>query len=186
MTTLGFYATDTVEKLFWPEGEEEIIPNSSALMVFTDFTKQKPLVLEADIPAVEAEKMMKKAHVRLKIIVDEQNTFKGLVSTSDLTQQEILKKVSQGYERNDLLVSEFMHPKNSLKALMFNEIEKVSIRSLIETLKEHQSQHCLVMNEEKNKIRGLFSASDLVRKLRLPITIGADATFANIFKEINK
>jgi len=186
MRNIGFYDTDAIDELATPTASTEITTDSPALEVFTDFNEHRPLVLEATTTAVEAERLMQMAHVRLKFVVDKNNHFLGVVSLDDLNSQEIVKKLSQGFNRDELSVTDFMRPRNELKAFDYEEVSKAKISDIIEALKSSGQQHCLVIDREKHKIRGIFSASDMARKLRLPINIETRSSFAHVFKVIHQ
>ena len=143
------------------------------------------MVIEADTSAVEAQKFMLQSHVRLNIVVDENNHFLGLLSLDDLTSQEIIKHVSKGDSRDELLVTDFMKPKKELQAFNYSAIEKASIMDVVQALKLKGQQHCLVVDFEENKIRGIISASDISRKLKLPLDIRNNSSFVSIFNVLH-
>jgi len=77
-----------------------------------------------------------------------------------------------------------MIPKVKLKAFDYEQIACASINNVIEALKENGQQHCLVLDRNEHKIRGVISASDIVRKLKLPVNIMTDASFLGIFNTV--
>lgn len=184
MKKLPFYETQNVDELAWPETNKKITKNSSATKVFTDFNVQEPLVIEASMSAVEAEKLMQQTHVRLKLVVDSNNHFLGVVSLDDLNSQEVIKKLSAGYRREELSVADFMRPRSELKAFSYEEIAKATIGEIIHSLEGSGNQHALVIDRKSHKIRGIISSSDIARKLRLPIDIDNKSSFAHIFKAV--
>ena len=177
MKTLNLYSVEKIDQLARPEVSEHINLFSSASAVFTDFTNLKPLVIKLNTAAVDVEHLMKQSHVRLKIVIDEQGHFMGLVSLQMLHSQEMQKHVAQGFPRDQLLLSDFMLPKESLKAIDYNELQNSRICDVIETLEKSQHQHCLVVDEKAHVIRGLISANDIVRKLKLPIDVNLNPSF---------
>jgi CBS domain containing-hemolysin-like protein len=185
MKKLDFYSVDNVEALAWPTKPELISVDSSAIEVFTDFQANQPLVIDADTRALDAQKFMLQAHVRLKIVVDENNHFLGLISLDDLNSQEIIKHVSKGDNRDELIVTDFMRPKSELQAFNYAAIQKASIMDVIQALKETGQQHCLVVDFKENKIRGIISASDISRKLKLPLDIRNNSSFLSIFNVLH-
>lgn len=186
MRGLPLYSADPNCDLAWPEITHEITLNSSALEIFTDFKIVKPLLVQSTASALEAEKLMQHAHVRLKMVVDSNNHFAGIISLDDLHSQEVMKKVVAGYSREDLTIADFMTPKDKLKTFEYSDIEHATISDIIETLKLAGQQHCLVVEREAHRVRGVISASDIARKLKLPINIVIDSSFANIFKTVSK
>tara|TARA_R110002072_G_scaffold105615_5_gene230943 strand:+ start:1165 stop:1725 length:561 start_codon:yes stop_codon:yes gene_type:complete len=181
MKKLDFYSVDNFDSLSWPTNPELIGVDSPALEVFTDFRVTQPLVIEANTLAIDAQKFMFHAHVRLKIVVDENNHFLGLLSLDDLSTQEIVKHVSKGDRREEMLVADFMRPKKDLQAFNYVAIQKASIMDVIQALKSAGQQHCLVVDFQEDKIRGIISASDISRKLKLPLDIAMNSSFISIF-----
>jgi CBS domain containing-hemolysin-like protein len=185
MRSLPLYNVEQVDELVWPENYKEITLHSSALLALTDFKEQKPLVIEETVKAHEAEQLMRHAHVHLKIVVDKEDKFVGIVSLADICHQEIMKKVASGFELDELLVTDFMISKADLKAIDYADLEHASVGDLLETLKSNGQRHCLVVEREAHKIRGVVSASDLVRMLKLKIDLSLPPTFIEIFEVVH-
>ncbi len=185
MRSLTLYNVEQVDKLAWPENYQEINLDSPALLALTDFKKNKPLVIEETVSAHEAEQLMLRAHVHLKLIVDKNKKFVGVVSLNDIAQQEILKKIASGYSQNELLVADFMQSKISLKAIDYADLQFATVGDILETLKTNGERHCLVVNREKHNIRGVVSASDLVRMLKLNIDLSLPPSFVEIFNVVH-
>ena len=181
MMLLKLYPTEKIDQLVWPKAHQKFTKESPALAIFTDFEAHKPLVIEDNTSAIEAENLMLKAHVRMKIVVDRNNNFLGIVSLKDLSEQEMIKKVSAGHERPDLMVTDFMQKKCDLCAFDFEELEVATIRDVIDVLEESANQHCIVIDRERHQIRGLISASDIARKLHIPVDISKKPTFMKVF-----
>lgn len=173
--------TETCD-LAYPKIDKKVTLDSSALEVFTDFTNTKPLVIDSNTTAVDAGKLMLKAHVRLKIVVGNNQRFMGVVSLQDLDSQEIMIKISEGRRREELLVVDFMQSKNWMKGIMYDQLSKVSIRKLINALKDSSQQHCMVVDNGGARLRGIISASDMARILHLPIDLGSNSSFSAIYK----
>tara|TARA_R110001592_G_scaffold140906_1_gene362026 strand:- start:7125 stop:7685 length:561 start_codon:yes stop_codon:yes gene_type:complete len=185
MKKLDFYSVDSIDSLAWPIEPELISVDTSAIEVFTDFKLNQPMIIEADTLAIDAQKFMLKAHVRLKIVVDQNNNFLGILSLDDLTSQEIIKHVSQGDSREELTVTDFMRSKKDLQGFNYAAVKKASIMDVIQALKTTGQQHCLVVDFEENKIRGIISASDISRKLKLPLDIRHNSSFVSIFNVLH-
>ena len=181
MKTLNLYPTTTVDDLAWPAEVAGLAMDSSALLFFTDFKQVKPLVIESTVSAVEVKRLMQKAHVRLKFVLNESGQFIGIVSADDLIDRKIVQKVSEGRKREEIALTELMTPKRDLKALDYQEVADASISEVIRKLKDSGEQHCLVVDRGNHKIRGIFSASDISRKLHLPIDIQDKSSFYKVF-----
>jgi len=186
MRTLSLHQVEKIDELAWPENYQEINLQSSALLVFTDFKKHKPLALNGDLSAHEAEQLMLNAHVHLKIVLDQTDSFLGVVSLADISHQEIMKKVANGYYHDDLLVTDFMQSKSSLKTIDFDELQNASVGDVLQTLKANGQRHCLVIDKKEHYIRGVVSASDLVRTLKLNVDLSLPPSFVDIFNIIHR
>lgn len=158
--------------------------DSSSLGIITDFTQVKPLVIDAHASAVEAERLMRMTHVRLKLVTDDEGRLVGVVSHKDLDGQEVMKQVANGFAREELVVSDFMVPLSSLTALTYQELEMASIRDVLATLGESTRQHCLVVDSELRKVRGIVSVSNIIRLLRLPIELSGSSTFRDVYRKV--
>lgn len=181
MKTLKLYPTTDVFDLARPEETMGLTLDSSALNFFTDFKKVRPLVIESSLSGVEVKSLMKKAHVRLKFVLNDVGQFIGVISADELMDRKIVQRVSEGNKREDVPLTDLMTPKRDLWALDYSQVAKATISEVIETLKDNGQQHCLVIDRVSYKIRGIFSASDISRKLQLPIDIQDKSSFYRVF-----
>lgn len=185
MRKLQFYNPDPAAHLVWPDEPREVKLNSSALSVFTDFKENRPLVIDANCSAIEAERLMLEEHVRLKLVINSSRQFLGVISLADLNSQELLKRVAEGFNRYELRVSDFMRPRETLRVLDYSEIADSSVADLVDALKGNYQQHCLVIDRRNHQIRGVISASDLARRLKLPLDINRNSSFFGIFSALH-
>ncbi|GAA5139450.1 CBS domain-containing protein [Thalassotalea piscium] len=185
MTQLSLNKCDRVSQIEWPTQQTQVSLQSKAIEIVTDFQKNRPLVIDSNTKAVEAEYLMKKAHVKLKLVLDENDQFIGTLSFNDLNNQEIIKKVASGDSRADLRVSDFMKTKSVQNSLDWRALESASLRSLIQFLASSNDQHILVRNNEGSTIRGLISASDIARALHLNVNLNMPVSFKLISETVN-
>lgn len=167
MKTLTYVSTKSVNDLTWPAVVENISIYSPALSVFTDFEKAGPRVIEANTRADVLFKLMKKEHVRMKIVVDEDNHFVGIISLEDLSEDALIKMVAEGYKRSELMVADLMRPKEDLIALSYTSLKNSDIESLLYSQRENPLQHLLVIDENTKTIRGLISSNDIVLSIKV-------------------
>ncbi len=185
MKKVTFNSLDAIDELATPEHIENITLDSPAKMIFTDFKYSKPLTIESSLLATEAERLMQKAHVRLKFILNEKSHFLGIVSLEDLSKQNMLKEIAKGYHTlEELKVTDFMSSRDKIRAIDYKDIINLSINDVIHALQENHEQHCLVLESDKHRIRGIISASDIARKLHIPINIESNSNFIEIYKTI--
>lgn len=180
MKTLTYTSTKDIHELTWPEVEHNIGLYTSALRVFTDFKDASPRLIEPNVRAEVLVDIMKKEHVRMKIVVDSLNNFLGVVSLEDLSDEAFIKHIAAGYVRDELLVIDLMRPKEELLAVTYKSLSNSDIESLIVSQKNNDHQHLLVVDEETMSIRGLVSANDIVRQLQLNIDVATSTSFAKL------
>jgi len=179
MSKLSLYKTENIDELLHPD-HYSVTLDSSALEVFTDFNRYEPLVIDASTPAATAEKLLQKVHVRLKLVVDKRGDFVGVIGINDIGRQEYVKKIAAGFKHEELCVEDFMKPKKDLKAFDLTEIKTATIDDVIHALRENGEQHCLVVDHANHYIRGIISASDIVKKLDLPLSILEGFSFEKV------
>ncbi|TKB45927.1 CBS domain-containing protein [Thalassotalea mangrovi] len=184
MKHLSFYPVTSVDELTFPETPQSIDVFMSALLVFNDFEVNQPMVIDASTSADDAVKIMQKSHVTMKIVVDHNKHFLGLVNLEMLNSQQIMKKINQGQDRANLMVTDFMKHKHELMAFDYQELSKASIQDVIYSLKNSGHRLCLVVDHKTHKIRGIISASDIARTLRLPSYTLLDVSFYNLYQEL--
>lgn len=184
MTHLKFHEIDTVDEFVWPEKVTGVTIKSPAMLFFTDFEKIKPLVIDLATRADLARSLMIREHVKLKLVVNSDDKFMGVVSLDDISEQRITAKLSKTIKRDSITVADLMVPKREIKGLDFSEVEHVDIGTVVHHLKDIGQQHCLVLDKKLNKIRGIFSASDISRKLGLAINVQDHSNFYRVFSAL--
>ena len=181
MRHFDLYDADQVDQLVHPENFQKISSGSSEKVIFTDFAEHEPLVIEASSSAIEAENMMRRSHVRLKLVIDEHGLFLGVIALEDLSDGEIIKKVAKGYNRDELQVADMMRKRQDLKVFDYADLDLMTVADVLTVLKLSGHQHCLVVEREKHQIRGVISASDIARKLKMDISIQQPPKFAELY-----
>jgi CBS domain containing-hemolysin-like protein len=183
MKTLTLYNTESIDTLVWPEEQYTLSVKTPALSILTDFRQHRPRVIDANVKAIDLEHLMKRSHVKLKLVLDNHGKFMGVVSLNDLSEENILKKINKSTPREELLVTDFMHSRESLKCFDYNELSKATIGDVLETQKHNHQQHCLVIDRERHEIRGLISARDVARLINRSVDIDSHLSFELLFNE---
>ncbi|MDO8908003.1 MAG: CBS domain-containing protein [Pseudohongiella sp.] len=186
MHTITLFPINSVAHMVQPDEFHDLDIHSPAIEFFTDFKKHRPLTIEGSTLAVDVEMLMRKAHVRMKLVVDADDEFIGAISTEDLSEQNFMIRIANGERLDEITVSDMMCPKKSILALDLQQLERSSISDIIESLKRSGQQHCLVVDRGHDHIRGLISASDVARRLHMPIRIERVPTFLEIFRSIHR
>jgi CBS domain containing-hemolysin-like protein len=78
-----------------------------------------------------------------------------------------------------------MRHRTSLRSIDITDLQGASVGDVIHTLQENGEQHCLVIDRKSHHIRGMISASDIARRLHLPVIIEQTPTFASIFGSLH-
>ncbi len=185
MSNLQLNSIGNIRQLANPVEHSELSLTTSALEFFTDFTEIQPLVVESNLSAVDTIKLMKKTHVRLKLVVNSEEELVGIVSVDDLLERKIVQKLDKGEARSDLSLTDFMTPRSKLKVLEYKEISTSNIIKVISALENSGQQHCLVVDSYENIIRGLFSVSDISRKLKVDIDIHDKPSFSKLADKLD-
>jgi len=186
MHKLKLHTVSAIDELAQPLNPVHISLASPATAFFTDFNDVEPQVIESSVTADNARRIMIRTHVRLKLVLDENNRFAGVITAEDLAEQNVIQQaVSSGGRREDVLVADLMTRKKDLSAFDISEVEKSTVGDVVNFLREVHQQHCLVLDAEHHKIRGIFSASDISRKLRLPLNIQQQSSFARVFSAVS-
>ena len=185
MKKLKLIALDNIDHIVKPDDFEQITLDSPAKMIFTDFKEFNPLTIDDNTKAIDALRLMRKAHVHLKIVTSDTSDFVGIISSVDVSEQRIMHETTLGHAREEILVSDVMLPRQELMAFDIYELEQATVNDVINVLKQNGLRHCIVIDTKNHHIRGIISSSDIARKLNVPIEISSNVTFAKIFNAIN-
>ncbi len=186
MRKLSLHNASDINRLVWPTAQDEIDPDLPAIKAFTDFMIHMPSIVHCDENALDAALSMRREHVLLKLVVDSYEQFLGVVTPENLSEQEILKKVAGGFERADLQVRDFMTAKNLLRTLDYRELEHARLADVLVALKTEGQRHCLVVDGEHGRVRGVIAASEVSRRFNLPLSAQYRSTFADIFNAVHE
>lgn len=186
MNRLELYTTDPIDALDYPDAAGGgLQPSSRALDVFTDFRRAEPLVIDIATGVAHARAVMLASHVHL-LLVEQHGRFCGVLTMDAIEEQEILKKVSLGYDRAGLTVREFLRWRGSLKAFSFEELHRATVADIIRALQGSGEEHCLVIDRARHRIRGIIAASAVANRLHLPVEICRRPSFADIFDIVHR
>lgn len=153
--------------------------------IMTDFEKVEPVKVSQEVQVDEALEWMKNQHVRLLFATDKNNAFTGVITARDIMGSRVMSYMqTHGIPREYVLVKHVMVAKEQLQALTFEQLQHSKIGDVMLTLKDSGEQHILVIDEGLagvKRIRGIISASDVSRKLKIGFDIMYEAkSFAEI------
>tara|TARA_R110000744_G_scaffold150605_1_gene263903 strand:+ start:1559 stop:2134 length:576 start_codon:yes stop_codon:yes gene_type:complete len=186
MKKLHLLNLEATDNIITPEQFEEISLASPAVEIFTDFKVHKALMIDGDTMAVTALQLMLKTHVRMNIVVAENDDFVGIISTNELSEQQIVAKLSKGIAREDILVKDLMIPKSDFHAFDYSELLRASVGDVVSTLENYQLRHCLVLDRESHHIRGVISTSDIARKLHMDLDLNVKQSFGSVYDVVHQ
>lgn len=181
--TLPTATLSDIGRIERPDRSRALTPDSPAMAVFTDFREQPPLLLEQSTPLEEAIELMKRTHEKLKLVIDSEETFRGLITLADLLSMKVMRaSQATGLSRRELSVAEVMVPRSALHAVNYEDLAAARIGDLLSTMRDYGDRFVLVVDREARSIRGILSAGDIARGLHIPVQIGERAnTFSDIY-----
>ena len=164
---------------------ERVRIDSPALDVMTDLTLATAVIILPGDSVDEAHRRMIQRGVRLLLVVDQDRLVHGIVTANDgLGEKPVQVAVQRGVPRSEIQVRDIMTPRASLEVLDLREVSAASVGHIVSTLKTAGRQHTLVVDRDargRQRIRGVFSATQIARQLGVAITTAAVArTFADI------
>lgn len=168
-----------IDRLALPEVDEAATLESSAMEIFTDFSHHRPNVIESSLSRSRAIEFMQRAHIKVALVVDPSNRFLGVLSASDLRGERMQQLRGKGVSDDSIFIRDLMSHREELRAIDFDDVASASIGDIVETLRQEHREHILVIDAGP-KIRGLFSAQDIARRLHIPLDITKAPTFADI------
>lgn len=186
MRPLNLSPVSNIAHLVYPDEFHELNFNSPAMEFVTDFKRHVPFTIEGTAPAENVETLMRKAHVKLKLVVDATGEFIGTISLEDLDEPRFMRQIAAGFARSEITVEDLMIPKSQILALHLSELEEACINDVVKALQKKGQQHCLVVDYSGTQIRGIISASDVARRLHIPIRIEKVPTFVDIFSSVRR
>ncbi|PMG31136.1 hypothetical protein BCU94_09290 [Shewanella sp. 10N.286.52.C2] len=182
MRNLQLFSTASVDHLLWSSKVQVAHMDSPALDIFTDFDVARPIVVDASTTAVGTGKIMEKTHAYMRLVIDKDDKFLGVVTMQELSHHNLLmtaKKLEHNID--EVLVTDVMVKREDLQAFDYDQIATAKVSDVVRILKENSLHHMLVIDHELHHIRGIIAASDLARKLSVPIEIHQRPSFSQIF-----
>ena len=156
-----------------------------ALDCMTDLQRVTAVTGHADERIDVANERMKRRGVRLLLVVDEARGVKGVISAADVLGERPMQVVqSRGIRRADVLIRDIMTPQEELHVLQMEDVRLAKVGHIVATLKAAGRQHAVVVDVDaqgRQKVRGIFSASQIARQLGVVIqTTEIARTFAEV------
>ncbi len=165
-----------------PPSPGSLTPDSPALEAMTDL-RQVPAASIAPHRTIEAcNTSMIERGVRLLFVEDAQGAIVGVITATDLLGEKPVRFMQQrGVRRHEVLVADLMTPAAELEALDLQAVAHAQVGHVVASLRKAGRQHTFVTDEGGRRIRGLFSATAIARRLGTDLPTHEVATnFAQI------
>ena len=148
-----------------PQEPPELVHyHDSAMTVFTDFSRVRPVTVTPDIAIDTALEMMKNAGVRLLLVTDTDAHMIGLISADRIMGDRPVRLAKdRGIDRGDITVEMVMQPQSRVKVLERSHLRDARVGHIVATLAQLEQKHMIVVDH--GKVSGLFSATQISRQL---------------------
>lgn len=157
-----------------------------AAVVMTDLKKVSALTIAEKAPIDAANSRMKHRGVRLLLVVDDDDTVVGLITSTDTHGAKPIQHIQKhGGTYHDIMVKDIMTTQDKLEVMCMDDINRSRVGNVVATLKQAGRSHALVVDRHADGshqvIRGIISASQIARQLDIEIpTTEIAQTFAEI------
>jgi CBS domain containing-hemolysin-like protein len=186
MKSLKFFPQQESDHLIQPEEFYNLQPDSPARNVLSDFRQHKPHMIDSHLKASDALSMMLAEDVSMKIVVDIEKEFIGVLDRSHLSSENmLLKQLSLGLKHSELLVKDLMYSRANILAVDIGQLDQVKVGDLVSSMKASHQEYLLVVDKDAHHIRGIISSREIGRRLRQPVAIEKERTFAGIFSAVH-
>lgn len=181
-----------VDNLLTPEfNAEQVNLRSPARAVVTDFSNVDPVTVNETMAVDDALERMKNQHVRMLFVTTAAGKFTGVITARDISGSKVILYMNNhGVSRPEVQVGHIMINKEQLHSLTYDQVQHCRIGDIMLTLKNSGDQHLLVVDETElgiKRVRGIISASDISRKLKLSFEVMYEAkSFAEIEKIVTQ
>lgn len=166
MKKLKVYDLETCDRLVYPESSGRITPESPALAVLTDFRRLPPALIEGSALAQHAAEIMASEHQDMKLVVDMDETLRGIIGMEDMSEQSVLMwAMDNGISPAEVLVSDLMHPRRFLFCMDYDELSRSRVEDVLRALQAQRQQYCLVVDRLGHRIVGVLSQRDTMLRV---------------------
>jgi CBS-domain-containing membrane protein len=144
-----------------------------ALSVMMDFSQSPPKMIHEDAPIDDALNLMKIHGVHLLFVVNDKEQPIGIIASENLLGEGPIKiQQERRIPRSKILVNMLMVKLKDIPALDIDVVSNFKIGNIINTLKAHHRHYAIVIkiNGEDQKIRGIFTTSQISQQLHMQIS----------------
>lgn len=158
--------------------------DSSALEVMTDLARVPAVSIHGSASLEAANGYMIARGVRSLFVVEHDGRVVGLITAADILGERAMRIAqARGAARGELVVADVMTPATEAVAFSLRDVAGAKVGHIIASMQQASRHHALVSEsgEGGERIRGIFSASEIARQLGEPVQIPDIATtFAEV------
>jgi len=164
---------------------DQVTPNDSAELVYTDFTHIRPFTISPTATIDQINARMMACGVRLLFVTETDTVLQGLVTYTDLFGEKPVRYIKEhGGSREEILAQDIMTPLAQLEALSKSDVLKASVGDIVKTIETAGRQHMLVCHTHENgsqTVIGLFSSTHIEKLTGVKLELSTRAhTFADL------
>lgn len=164
---------------------ERVKLSDSATEVMTDLSKVSVVSVRAKTSMDKANAKMIRYGVRMLLVLDDNDQVAGLLTANDVMGEKPMRYLQHmGGTHADIMVRDIMTTQGELEVLRVGDVRKAKVGEIVATLKQHNRQHALVVDEGadgRQSVCGLFSITQIARQLGAQVqSFELARTFAEI------
>jgi CBS domain-containing protein len=154
--------------------------DDGALSVMTDLRTVAAVKTSPEAPMVHAHQLMIHRGVRLLFVMDRNGALAGVITATDVLGEKPMRFTqARGLPYSEITVADVMTPAAMLEAIALQHVAQMRVGHVLATFRAVRRQHLMV--SEGDRVRGLFSASQVARQLGIEMqTFEVARTFADI------
>lgn len=153
-----------------------------ASQLISDLDSFPYIVVDSHTLATDARKFLKQSRKSLVTVINNNNQFLGILDNRDFDEQELFKKISQGYALSEIEVSDLLHAREILHSLSERIVNHMTVMSLVRRLRYCEDRILLVLDRNTNEMTGILSAVNIARQLQMHVAEDETMTFRRLFK----
>lgn len=153
-----------------PQPPELVHLDSPALAVMTSFDRVWPVTVAPEMSIDAALDRMKRAGVRLLLVIGPEGEIAGLVSAEDLMGERPIRiSEEQRIPRAQITVQQVMLPAGEVRVLDLRSVRDAQVGHILATLDALGRQHVLVVEHDAptgaQTVVGLFSRTHIAKRM---------------------
>lgn len=181
-TVIQHHALSPDARVGSPPAPMRLALDAPALDAMTDLRRIEAATIAPHRSIEECNTVMIVHSIRLLFVEDADRSVVGVITATDLLGDKPVRFMRErGVRHHEILVSDLMTPASALEALDLRSVTHAQVGHIVATLKSVGRQHTFVTDNGGKCICGLFSATDIARRLGAEVpTHEVAASFAQI------